>query len=435
VATGVASLAVAAAVFQALRLFRGGDSDAAPRNSTATFELDAWASGLKDVPLAMDGPAAEFQSQMYGIVKPLVARVPNSTQARCMLASTHRRFARNAEAARELQRCLALDPACAEAHYLLGILALAVSDYPVAEKHFRSAFDIDPRWADVHVQLAKVQVSQDKFRAAVSTLETYLELDPADAEAWSELGQVHLRLGDYNNAKRCHLKAIDVAPDFFEAYYGAAKALRELGAAEESRKYLDKFRELRTSATESVRVEKAEMTDEDFKRRAIADMATQAGAVYAMYGHVDEAENCWSKATTLEPTRIKCQEMLCRLTPGNPERWLSLGHAYIQSGRPMEAEAPFQRVIELAPQDADGYTALAQVHMLLGKNAEKANELAQTAVKLEATAANYFVLAATCERMKDLSGAKSALKHAIELDPADPIYQEAYEKLKEDRCP
>lgn len=434
VAGGIAALAIAAALFQAFRLFRGEERElpvGPPSNSAIDLELDVWAS-LTDAPLAVDGPAAEFQSQLYGIVEPLVAKIPDSTRARCLLTSAHRRFARNAEAARELQRCLALDPACAEAHHLLGVMAAAVSDYPVAEKHFRCAFDVDPRWADVSVQLAKAQVSQDKFRTAVSTLETYLKLNPRDAAAWSELGQVYQRLGDHNNAKRCHLKAIDVDPDFFEAYYGAAKALRELGAAEESRKYLDEFRRLRTSATESVREERAKATDEDFKRRALADMAAQAGAVYAMNGYAVEAEKCWVKAATLEPTSINCQKMLCRLRPENPEGWLSLGHAYIRNGRPTEAEAPFQRAIELAPQIADGYAGLAQVHMLLGKNAEKATELAQTAVKLEATAANYFVLAAACERTKDWSGAKSALKHAIELDPDDPIYQETYDKLKKD---
>ena len=438
VATGIAILAIAGAVFQVLRLFRGEErelSDAPPRNPAADFELDAWASVLKDVPLAVDGPAAEFQSQMYGIVEPLVGKLPNSTRARCLLASTHRRFVRKAEAARQLQQCLALDPACAEAHYLLGLLAVGVGEYPAAEKHLRTAFDIDPRWADVPLQLANAQMSQDKLRDAVQTLETYLKLDPRDAEAWCELGQVYQKLGDCNNAKRCHLTAIDVAPEFFEAYYGAAKALRELGAAEEAQKYLDRFRQLRTSETESVRVERAKATDEDFKRRAIVDMATQAGAAYAMHGYYVEAEECWTRATTLEPTRIECQEMLCRLRPGNPERWLSLGHAYIQNGRPMEAESPFQQAIELAPQDADGYAALAQVHMLLDKDLEKAVELARTAVELEATAPNYFVLAAACERMKDWPGAKSALRHAIELDPDDPVYQEAYDKLKEDQCP
>lgn len=437
VAAGIATLAIAALVVLTLGPSwwdNRGLSEGARSQPETDHEFDAWSS-QEDGPSSVEGPAAEFRAELYGIAEPLVQRLPNSTRARCLLASVHRRFARRAEAARELRQCIALDPACAEAHYSLGMMALGVADYPVAEQHLRDAFQIDPRWVDVPLRLAQAQISQGKLRAAVLTLDTYLRLDPRDAEAWCHLGQAYQRLGDHINAKRCHLAAIEANPDSIEAHYGVAKALRELGAEEEAREYSEKFRQMRSSTTASVRAEKAQMTDKDFMRRAVVDTATKAGAVYAMHGYLAEAEKCWTRATTLDPTHAECQEMLCRLRPDNPEHWLRLGHMYIQGGRPKEAEGPFQRVIKLAPQRADSYAALAQVYMLLGKNAEEAAELARTAVKLEATAPNYLVLAAACERLEDWSGAESALRHAIELDPADPLYQEAHDKLKEEHCP
>ena len=164
-------------------------------------------------------------------------------------------------------------------------------------------------------------------------------------------------------------------------------------------------------------------------------MATKAGAVYAMHGYLAEAEKCWTRTTTLDPTNLECREMLCRLRPNDPEQWLRLGHLYIQDDRPGEAEMPFQRVIELAPQRAEGYAALAEVYVRLGKDAEKAVQLARTAVQLESTASNYFVLAAACERVEDWSGAESALTHAIKLDPAEPRYREAHARLQKARHP
>jgi cytochrome c-type biogenesis protein CcmH/NrfG len=211
--------------------------------------------------------------------------------------------------------------------------------------------------------------------------------------------------------------------------------LRELGAAEEARQYFEKFGQLRSSMTASVRAEKAAMTDQDFMRRAIVEMATKAGAVYAMHGDLAEAGKCWTRATTLDPTNVECREMLCRLRPNDAGQWLRLGHLYIQDGRPGQAEMPFQRVIELAPQRAEGYAALAEVCVRLGKDAEKAVQLARTAVQLESTASNYFVLAAACERVEDWSGAESALTHAIELDPAEPRYREAHARLQKVRQP
>lgn len=197
--------------------------------------------------------------------------------------------------------------------------------------------------------------------------------------------------------------------------------------------YFERFRQLRSSITATIRSNTTVWTDEDFVQTAIVDMATKAGSVYAMHGCLAEAEKCWTKATTLDPTLTNCQEMLCRLRPDNPDHWLRLAQMYLQTGRPTEAESSFRRAIQLAPRRADGYAGLAQV--LLGKNAEDAVELARTAVRLDATAPNYFVLATACGRSKDWLGAKSALEHAIKLDPANPRYLEAYDILKEESCP
>lgn len=326
-AAGTATLAVAAIILLTLRpawWANRGLSERTRSRPEADHQPDAWSSQA-DGPSSVEGPAAEFQAELYGIAEPLVEKLPNSTRARCLLASVHRRFASKAEAARELQQCLALDPACAEAHYSLGMMALGVGDYAVAEKRLRAAFDIDPRWADVPLQLAKAQMSQDKPRAAVLTLDTYLKLVPGDAEAWCQLGQAYQKLGEFNNAKRCHLTAIDVDPDSIEAHYGVAKALRELGAAEEAREYFERFRQLRSSMTASVRSNKAALADEDFVRTAIVDMATKAGAVYAMHGYLAEAETCWTRATELDPAHAECREMLCRLREAL---------ARLQEGRP-----------------------------------------------------------------------------------------------------
>jgi tetratricopeptide (TPR) repeat protein len=436
-AAGIAILAVALFLLLTLRPSwwpRRELSEGARSRPVTGQGPEAWSRQAGD-PVLAEGPAAKFQAELYGIVEPLVEKWPNSTHARCLLASVHRRFAREAEADRQLRQVLALDPACAEAHYSLGMTALGVSDYPLAEKHLRDAFDIDPRWADVSVQLAKAQTSQGKPRAAISTLDAYLKRNPRDAEAWCYLGQAHQKLGDFDNAKRCHLTAIDVDPECLEAHYGVAKALREVGAADEARVYFERFGHLRSAVTARVRAEKAAMTDDDFIRRAIVEMATKAGAVYAMHGDLAEAEKCWSRATALDPTNLECREMLCRLRPNDPGQWLRLGQLYIQDDRPGQAEIPFQRVIELAPQRAEGYAALAEVYVRLGKEAEKAVQLARTAVQLESTASNYFVLAAACERVEDWSGAESALTHAIELDPAEPRYREAQARLQKVRHP
>jgi cytochrome c-type biogenesis protein CcmH/NrfG len=92
-------------------------------------------------------------------------------------------------------------------------------------------------------------------------------------------------------------------------------------------------------------------------------------------------------------------------------------------------------VIELAPEQADGYAGLAKAYVRLAKRAEEAVKLAQTAVKLDSAAPNYFVLATACERARDRAGAESALEEAIRLDPDKSEYQDARARLREGRSP
>ncbi len=394
--------------------------------------LDA-SSGKGHAPASAEGPAAEFRGELYGIVEPLLKRLPHSPHAHLLVASVHRRFARKAEATRELRQCLAIDPLFVEAHYTLGLVALHAGNYPGAEMHLRDAFQIAPAAADVPLQLAQAQMSQGKFREATLTLDTYLRLETADAEAWCQLGLAYQELGDFINAKRCHLTAIGIDPGAVKAHYGVAKALQELNEEDEAREYFDRFRRMRQSATASVRSDKATWTDEGRVQTAIVKTLTEAGSIYARHGNLVEAEECWTRATALNPNHAECLELLCHLRPNAPDRWLRLGHLYIQGGCPAEAEEPLRRVVELAPQHADGYAALAEVCVRLGKAPEEALQLAQTAVKLESTAPNFYVLAAACERAGNWAEAESALTRAIKLDPANPQYREARAKLHEGR--
>ncbi len=98
-------------------------------------------------------------------------------------------------------------------------------------------------------------------------------------------------------------------------------------------------------------------------------------------------------------------------------------------------QAPFQRVIDLAPQGANGHAGLTGVYALLSTDVEEAVQLARAAVKLEPTATYCLVLAAACERLEDWPGAESASEHAIELDPANPRHREALATLQKVRRP
>ncbi len=68
--------------------------------------------------------------------------------------------------------------------------------------------------------------------------------------------------------------------------------------------------------------------------------------------------------------------------------------------------------------------------MLPGRDPPEAITLAQHGVELAPTAANYHILATVYGSLGNRTGARQALSKAIELEPANPKYQHAYQNYE-----
>ncbi len=94
------------------------------------------------------------------------------------------------------------------------------------------------------------------------------------------------------------------------------------------------------------------------------------------------------------------------------------------------AEEAFQKVRVLSPQRPEGYVALAELYVRAGRKLPEATTLAQKAVELAPIPANYFLLSLACERNGDFPEALKAIQQAMDQDPDDPRYQEAYDRIR-----
>lgn len=395
---------------------------------------------------------AELRNDSFDVAERLVRVLPGDPHALCLLATVHHRHANETEAVRLWRRCIEIDDRFADAYHSLGLAALEKGDFSDAEGYLRKAHQIDPDWPEIPLPLAKALANQGKIRDAVEALEAFLRVSPTSIEAWCRLGQAYQQLGDYAAAKRAHLKAVAIDPACTDAHYGAAIALAQLGETEPAREHREKFRELTSHQDHTVREAREGFTDESRMRATAVNTRMTAGRVYALRGRMREAEEQWKQAALLDPGHQESRERLCQmyfeqqrfeealatrqelceLAPDDPGNWLSLGKLSIHCGRPAEAEAPFRRVIELAPQRSDGYAALAEIYLLPGRDPQQAIELAQTAVELAATAPHYFVLAAAFWNAGDGPSARAAMAQAVKLDPTDPRYREGYARLQQE---
>jgi tetratricopeptide (TPR) repeat protein len=107
-----------------------------------------------------------------------------------------------------------------------------------------------------------------------------------------------------------------------------------------------------------------------------------------------------------------------------------VGRIYLINRMLDKAEAALRQAIPLAPQKSAGYRDLAYLLLQTGKNHPEALILAQRALSLEPTAANYFVHSRACEANGDFAGALASLEHAVALEPNNQTYHRALDTLR-----
>jgi len=112
----------------------------------------------------------------------------------------------------EVQRAIASSPACARAHYQLGLLAALAGRLDDAESEFRSALAIDPDLRRIHEGLGAIAAARGHYREALA--EYHREVATGD---WSpgirlRIGSAHRALGDLRQARQWYERELKSDP-------------------------------------------------------------------------------------------------------------------------------------------------------------------------------------------------------------------------------
>ena len=135
-----------------------------------------------------------------------------------------------AEAEKQLQEALRLEPGSAEAHANLATVLLAKGQGEKALAELEKARKLDPKLSLVYYNLgfALVQVRKD-YQAAVQAWERAVQLDPTYEPAHYNLGLALLSLGRREEAARALERALDLQPTDLEARRVLAYVYTSLG--------------------------------------------------------------------------------------------------------------------------------------------------------------------------------------------------------------
>ena len=123
-------------------------------------------------------------------------------------------------------KALELDPALAEAHVSLAIVATCYDwDRVAAEKSFRRAIELNPNYAGAH-QWIELYLTflEGKFGEAISELERAQELDPLNLYIKIRLGFMYLYINEIDHSIELFKIIIELEPNFAMAYIGLSNA-------------------------------------------------------------------------------------------------------------------------------------------------------------------------------------------------------------------
>ena len=184
-----------------------------------------------------------------------------------------------------------------------------------------------------------------------------LDLDPHLASAHNNLGAVSLMAGQPWLALPCFLTSTRLRPDQAGFWIGLVRTLVELGETARGAACLDQAcRRLPDDA--SLKAAAAQYPADDAIRARFDGMADRSGQTAA----ADQLASLAASAAGGDPAQaLETGRALVWVLPERPGLWVTLSRLAMACGHWQQAEFNARRAIALAPDETDGWHALATV--------------------------------------------------------------------------
>ena len=159
-----------------------------------------------------------------------------------------------------------------------------------------------------------------------------IEINPDFSEAYNNLGVVYYKQGNHTDAIKCYKKAIEINPSNSTAYNNLGLVYGKQGNPSDAIKNFIKTIEINPDFSEAY---------------------NNLGVVYEKQGRYYDAIKCYNKAIEINPD--------C------PKTYNDLGNIYGLQGNPSDAIKSYRKAIELNPDYSDAYNNLGVVYGKQGR--------------------------------------------------------------------
>lgn len=149
--------------------------------------------------------------QAETLAKQALARDPTNVGAYCVLAHAAVQKKDYRRARLVASQGFKLDAESPCLHHALGLVALSDNETAIALISFERAAAKDPRLLDARFQIAQISMGYKDFKKAITNYSAVTEVDPKSSAAFVNLGVALKGSGNFAEAEKAYLKAIEVA--------------------------------------------------------------------------------------------------------------------------------------------------------------------------------------------------------------------------------
>jgi tetratricopeptide (TPR) repeat protein len=301
-----------------------------------------------------------------------------------------------AEALQLCTQALELDPDQAEGYGLRGQVHYHAGRLPEAAADCSAAIDRGLRHAEIYFIRAVAWDGAGRVEEALADCSMALHLNPEHAGAYNSRGLIRGRLGRLDEALEDFAEAIRLAPEWFLPYLHRAQVAHGRGQLDPALADYDRAVELAREASAEGAAAEGDPT--------VALVYCRRGdARYDLFRE-EEAE-----ADFAEARRHHAPAAAGYLG----EMWLRRNNF----GRALEA---FGQLVQLRPQDAQGYVGRGLTQETRG-DLEEAVADYSTAIRLQPDGAAYFLRARVRQRQGRTDEALADLSEHLRLQPNDAM--------------
>lgn len=244
-----------------------------------------------------------------------------------------------------LQKAAALHPGNAMDWVSVGDAAQVLNQFDVAENSYMKAADVDHSIPDPQIALGDLYARQARNDMAQTAYQNAIAIAPGEARTYNMLAAFLVSLNQNDQAISVFRQGVAADKGQIESLLYLGREFQRLGRVSNAQQAFQQAISIGgTGSTVNVGAS-------EFQSGISSPSVAQA---YIGLGNL--------RTSQADPAAIQDYQKAIELAPANPNGYINLGLAYLAQGKTNEAQTQFQKATEANPVSAGAYVALGALY-------------------------------------------------------------------------